>query len=260
MQAALKQLAKEVLPQPVVNWIKDRRNVGDEVAMVAYLCRKLPAGTMVDVGGHFGTSAQRFLDLGWSVVAYEPDPKNRAEFVRNIGSNPRVQLSTCAVSNEEKSGLQLFSSPVSTGISGLSAFHESHVPTATVDVVRLDHDLKRREVSRVDFLKIDIEGFDFFALQGFDWTMRPRFALYEFENHKTKPLGYTLADSAAYMQSNGYHLLYSVWEPIVQYGVQHTWRGLSLDQPADVEQSWGNVLCFRDRADRDACMARYGRR
>lgn len=215
-------------------------------------------GVLVDVGAHSGAVSTMFLDLGWSVVAYEPDPSNRREFERRVGGNGRVELSTSAVSDKPSSSASFFTSTTSTGISTLAAFHDSHEPTAVVDVVTLAEDLRLRRVKRVDFLKIDIEGFDFFALKGFDWSYEPRFVLYEFEDRKTVQLGYSLSDSSAYVADRGYHLVYSVWEPIVEYGTRHRWRGLFGTPPADASACWGNVLCFRHEADAVACMKKFG--
>jgi hypothetical protein len=120
--------------------------------------------------------------------------------------------------------------------------------------------LRARSVERVDFLKIDIEGYDFFALKGFDWSYNPRFVLYEFEDRKTVRLGYSLADSVAFMAGLGYHVVYSVWEPIIEYGTRHRWRGLFPTPPADIDNCWGNVLAFRDSADAAACMSQYSAR
>jgi FkbM family methyltransferase len=198
-----------------------------------------------------------FLDRGWYVVAYEPDPANREQFVRRVGPHPRVQLSAAAVSDKPGKSASLYTSSVSTGISALAAFHESHEATAAVDVVSLSDDLRARQVQRVDFLKVDIEGFDLLALRGFDWTYAPRFVLYEFEDRKTLPLGYSLTDSSAYAADRGYHLVYSVWEPIVEYGAHQRWRGLYSAPPSDVTACWGNVLCFRDQADAARCMRRF---
>ncbi len=181
---------------------------------------------LVDVGAHQGTVTGLFVDLGWSVIAYEPDPSNREKFEQRFGSHPRVALSSSAVSDSPAKSASFFTSPVSTGVSTLAAFHESHEQTTSVDVVTLAEDLRSRGLKNVDFLKIDIEGFDYFALKGFDWTYEPRFVLYEFENRKTVPQGYSLADSAAFVIEHGYHLVYSVWEPIVEYGTHHEWRGL----------------------------------
>ncbi|MBI3216039.1 MAG: FkbM family methyltransferase [Mycobacterium sp.] len=241
------------------SWISDWI---EEAEIVASLADDPVASNpvLVDVGAHYGTVTTLFLDKGWSVVAYEPDPANREQFLRNVDPDSAVQLSTAAVSDKAVDSASFFTSSVSTGVSTLSAFHESHEATADVQVVTLAEDLRRRQVSRVDFLKIDIEGFDFFALKGFDWTYRPRFVLYEFEDRKTAPLGYSLDDSGAYMTELGYHLVYSVWEPIIEYGTRHHWRGLSSAPPPDASACWGNVLCFRERSDAQRCLKLFGSR
>jgi FkbM family methyltransferase len=215
---------------------------------------------LVDVGAHFGDVTAMFLERDWGVVAYEPDPSNRERFERRVGAHPSVQLSAAAVSDKSAASATLFTSSTSTGISTLAAFHESHEPTAMVDVVMLAEDLRARRIQRVDFLKVDIEGFDLFALKGFDWTYAPRFVLYEFEDRKTVSLGYSLADSSAYATERGYHLVHSVWEPIVEYGTRHRWRGLFSAPPSDVAMCWGNVLCFRDQADAARCLQKFGSR
>lgn len=266
--SALRSAIVSQLPKPVVNRLRalknafNSRHTIDEAEIVALLAarRHEPYSVLVDVGAHHGMVSARFLGMGWSVVAYEPDPSNRAEFQRRIGCPAALELSSAAVSDKPAQAASFFASPVSTGISSLSAFHKSHTKSATVEVVTLAADLRARGVSRVDFLKIDIEGFDFYALKGFDWTLQPRYVLYEFEDHKTIPLGYSLADSTRFVDVQGYHLVYSVWEPIVQYGTSHRWRGLYTTPPADVAQCWGNVLCFREQADAESCLTMFGSR
>jgi FkbM family methyltransferase len=234
----------------------------DESEIIARLA---PSGrkserVLVDVGAHHGDVTALFLEKDWSVVAYEPDPTNRRQFEARVGKDPRVQLSSCAVSENSTSAMTLYTSQVSTGISSLSPFDSSHEPTAVCEVVTLAEDLRKRHVERVDFLKIDIEGFDLFALKGFDWTYEPRYVLCEFEDRKTDLLGYSLSDSSSYLTQRGYHLVYSVWEPIIQYGARHRWRGLFLSPPDDVESCWGNILCFREESDLTLCMQKFGRR
>lgn len=254
------------LPRPVADRLRAAKRAlitdwADEPQIIAKIVAARPGppdGMLVDVGAHWGAVTELFLELGWSVVAYEPDPCNREQFQQRVGLNPRVQLSSAAISDTPTKSASLFTSPTSTGISTLSAFHDSHEPTTTVEVVTLREDLSAREVRRVDFLKVDIEGFDLFALKGFDWTYAPRFVVFEFEDRKTCPLGYSLADSSLFAASHGYNLIYSVWEPIVEYGTRHRWRGLFTDPPLDSSECWGNVICFRDKADADYCVNRFG--
>ncbi len=263
---ALRSAVISFLPQPVADRLRGvkaamaSRHFIDEAEIIASLAESMPpsGSVLVDVGAHHGTVTERYLRMGWSVIAYEPDPSNRQEFQTRIGSPPGLQLSSAAVSDRPAESVSLYASPASTGISSLSAFHESHTPTAEVEVVTLAEDLPARGVTRVDFVKVDIEGFDYFALKGFDWTHRPRFVMYEFEDRKTVPLGYSLADSSAYVAKHGYHIVYSVWEPIIEYGTRHKWRGLFTAPPVDVAACWGNVLCFRETADAESCLRNFG--
>jgi len=254
----IRRTAARVLPLPVSNWLRDRDHF-DEVAMVSKLCRGIRNGVMVDVGAHTGSATGRFVELGWRVIAYEPDAKNRAEFLRRMSRYPGVELSSSAVSDKESDSTPFYSSDVSTGISGLHAFHPSHVAAQTVSTVTLAADLERRKVDRVDMIKVDVEGFDFFVLKGMNWALKPRYVVYEFEDRKTQPLGYTLPDSAKFMQDQGYSLLYSVWEPITEYGAHHAWRGLFETPPADIGSCWGNMVCFANESDRQACLAANAR-
>lgn len=254
----VKRFAKAILPRPVIAQYRHRRQV-DEVNMLAAICTP-GDGVMIDVGGHTGGATAQFVDLNWRVVAYEPDPVNRAAFIKRFGQNPKVQISENAVSQFEDEQVTLYTSEISTGISGLSAFHESHRAAGVVSTVRLDEDLKRRGIKKVDVLKVDVEGFDYFVLLGFDWSLRPRMGVYEFEERKTRPLGYKLSDTVEFVTAKGYQVLYSVWEPIQRYGIEHTWRGLYRDPPEDHEDCWGNVLFFDLEIDRDKVERLFARR
>lgn len=248
------RILKSSLTSP--NWIDET----EIIARLSPLSTESSPLILVDVGAHFGNVTKNFLNRGWSVVAYEPDPANRDEFNRLVGTHPRVEISAAAASDKATKSAYWYTSPVSTGISTLAAFHDSHQPTANVDVVTLSEDLRHRGVQSVDFLKIDTEGFDYFALKGFDWSYSPRFVVYEFEDRKTIPLGYSLADSTAYVAARGYHLVYSVWEPIIEYGQRHRWRGLFTTAPSDIGSCWGNVLCFRDETDLERCLQKFSSR
>ncbi len=255
--ASLRSSIIDRIPSPIANRLRSlknysRRDFVDEADLIRKIESSRPSppnSVLVDVGAHHGVVTSIFLNKGWSAVAYEPDPLNRKAFERRVGKHPRVQLSSSAVSDEPSESASFFTSTVSTGISALAPFHGTHEPTATVKVVSLADDLQDRGVECVEFLKIDIEGYDFFALKGFDWKNKPRFVLYEFEDRKTVPLGYSLEDSSSFVRELGYHVIYSVWEPIVEYGSRHRWRGFFSEPPADAGECWGNVLCFRDPQD-----------
>src|SRR3546814_302056 len=121
--------------------------------------------------------------------------------------------------------------------------------------------LFRSDIDGVDFLKVDTEGHDLFALKGFPWErFRPAVIECEFEDAKTVPLGYTFHDMARFLLEKGYRVLVSEWHPIIRYGVRHDWRRL-VAYPCELsdEVAWGNILAFRDPVDESKLAAVIGK-
>ena len=197
-------------------------------------------GTMLDVGAHFGSSLAPFLAAGWSVHAFEPDPSNRAFLASGY---PGAKIDPRAVSEVDGEEVSLYTSDVSTGISTLSPFHATHMPTTKVRTVRLDTYLREHNITQVDFLKTDVEGTDLFALRSFPWTrIHPKAVVCEFEDNKTVRLGHDVHDIAKFLEEQGYSVLVSEWEPITEYGREHVWRRFTR-YPAEIpSNSWGNLI------------------
>jgi FkbM family methyltransferase len=211
------------------------------------------SGVVVDVGAHHGLAISPFLETGWIGFAIEPDPDNRVMLKANC---PVLTIDPRAVAEVDGQTVSLFTSKVSSGISTLSAFHASHKVTATVETVRLDTFLQQHQVSEVDFLKIDIEGYDLFALRSFPWaTHRPKIIVCEFEDKKTIPLGYDVISMAQFIKEKGYEVVVSEWEPIVEYGQQHTWKRFTKALETVNKESWGNLIAvlpdFTEDLDRE---------
>lgn len=227
----------------------------DETSAIARLFSgALRGSTMIDVGAHIGTALEPFLDDGWRVFAFEPDEKNRGNLLKRLSGHRNwrnVMLDTRCVSNKSQHDLSFYRSDESTGISGLSAFHESHVESQRVDTVTLTDFFEDKPIAAVDFLKIDTEGFDYFVLQGFPWSrLKPAVIECEFEDLKTVPLGYTFHDLASFLVGKGYAVYVSEWHPVLRYGIRHDWNRL-VRYPCELanEKGWGNLLAFREPID-----------
>ncbi len=145
-----------------------------EVAFVKAIVK--PGDTVLDVGAHIGvysTLLAQLVGTSGKVIAYEPQPRI---LELNAKSYPQLVVRPCAVSNkagtitfvaERSSGLSHVGVPPSGGEFGVDC---SPLPpeggTPTVTTVTLDDEFKELQLSKVDFLKIDIEGHEEFALQG----------------------------------------------------------------------------------------------
>jgi FkbM family methyltransferase len=203
-------------------------------------------GVMVDVGAHFGESLSPYLERGWKIHAFEPDPTNRKRLKQNVeGKN--IQLYECAVSDREDDGVAFFASPESDGISGLSAFRETHHQVDTVRLTTLTRVLSEANESKVDYLKIDTEGHDLFVLRGFPWSrIQPDVVMCEFEDSKTIPLGYNYIKIGDYLLGKGYIVFLSEWFPIKRYGANHKWRQWrSYPCQLQDKNGWGNLVAFK---------------
>lgn len=218
----------------------------DETAIIAELVDGRE-GVMIDVGAHHGAAMRPFVERGWTVYAFEPDQMNREVLTRRFGNHSNVFIDSRAVSDVADKEVTFYRSDVSSGISGLHAFHESHRPAQKVTTTTLSVLCHQRQLSDVDFLKIDAEGHDLFVLDGYDWGREPPDVVEcEFEDKKTVPLGYDFNDLATRLTGLGYDVWVSEWHPVVQYGVVHDWRGLS-HYPCQLENNaWGNLLAFRN--------------
>jgi FkbM family methyltransferase len=204
-------------------------------------------GLMVDVGANFGNSLDVYLGKGWTVHAFEPDPNNRAKLELLWPNCERLVINPQAVSDRDGLVVPLYASDESTGISSLSAFTDGHRQVAEVSTVTLTTYMESAKIEHVDFLKVDVEGFDKFVLDGFPWERdRPEAVLVEFEDSKTVPLGYAVGDLVEVLRAQGYTVYVSEWHPIVRYGIAHDWKSLSRHDPdVDLSGTWGNLVAFR---------------
>jgi FkbM family methyltransferase len=212
---------------------------------------------LIDVGANFGNSCDIFIGKGWMVHAFEPDPNNRAVLQETWPDEERLIVNEEAVSDVAGQVVPFYASDESSGISGLSAFTEGHEQITEVVTTTLRDYYSSAGLDHVDFLKVDVEGFDKFVLDGFPWEAdRPEVVLVEFEDDKTVPLGYTAHDLADSLLAQGYTVYVSEWHPIVRYGVAHDWRWLLLyDADLPLASTWGNMIGFREAPDPDELHA-----
>jgi FkbM family methyltransferase len=233
----------------IVSRERDEHISVDETGVVAHLlsARTGRTHTMLDVGAHIGTSAAYFNRLDWMIHCFEPDPVNRAALEAEYGDKANVVIDSRAVSDEPASDVSFYKSEESTGISALHAFRDTHRPANRVDVTTISDYVKAWGINKVDFLKIDVEGFDFSVLKGVPWDhIKPDVIECEYEDAKTRALGHTWEDIARFLRDMGYAVYISEWHPIIRYGVAHDWRRI-VPYPgrAIPTESWGNILAFR---------------
>jgi len=132
-----------------------------------------PDDVFIDVGANVGNwtlAAARAVGKGGRVLAFEPVPRVAETLRKTVKANRLQQVKVFEMALAEASGTRPFSveSP-NTGGSRLGAmsddpsrfFEHIHVTTGKLDeVAHTEH------LSRVDVIKIDVEGFEYAVLQG----------------------------------------------------------------------------------------------
>lgn len=143
-----------------------------------------PGDTVVDCGANVGLFTKLALKQGADrVVAIEPDPANVACLESNLGpeiAEGRVVVVKAGLWNK-KTRLTFYESL--DGNSGKHTF-VLELPNANkiegLPVLPLDDIVANLKLDRVDFIKMDIEGSERFAIQGATGTLRrfkPRMAI-----------------------------------------------------------------------------------
>ena len=138
---------------------------------LAFLRAQVPVGgVFVDIGAHVGTYAvvlAGHVGAGGKVIAVEPHPVAFARLSFNRASSGFAQVTLLAAAAGPSDGEVL----IETDGDNLGASHIVSGPPSTgairVPSLRLERIVAEAGVSRVDALKIDIEGFEDRVLTGF---------------------------------------------------------------------------------------------
>lgn len=155
-------------------------------------------GLALDVGGHVGLWSMRLARAFDKVVAFEPAPAHRACFERNLAAELAaggVELRPYALGSYDGT-VGLDGTP---GSSGDTTVNEkgANVPLRRFD----DIDPGRR----VDFVKLDCEGYELFALQGMQAMLerdRPC-VIVEQKPGKAQQFGLGERDAVAFLEGLG---------------------------------------------------------
>ncbi|MCJ7856664.1 FkbM family methyltransferase [Lachnospiraceae bacterium NSJ-143] len=127
--------------------------------------------SVLDIGANLGMFTLRALRKGAVVYAYEPTPsifKILEQNIKNNGFNSKVALFNNAVFNEEKT-IEFSITEGTCGQSNNLFSKEGTLGSVMVKTVVIDEHLKH--VEKIDIIKMDIEGSEYFALKGMRKTI-----------------------------------------------------------------------------------------
>jgi len=152
---------------------------------------------VIDAGGGWGDTALYFAHAAGAqgrVFTFEFTPENLEIFNRNLNMNPdlatRIELDQRALWDVSGKVFDYTSHGPGTSLDN-NRHHDNPGESLQVTTVSIDDLVKEKNLAKVDFIKMDIEGAELNALKGAEQTIRtfkPRLAisLYHKENDLTE--------------------------------------------------------------------------
>lgn len=147
----------------------------------------------VDIGGHIGLWSMHLVKMFDEVVAFEPVEAHRECFIQNVQG--KYTLHPYALGEKEKRA-SIEVDPKTTGGAHLVNGHDIRVKT--LDSFEL----------KPDFIKIDVEGYELFVIQGGEQTIRTHKPVIILEQKPSLAERYNLCrlDATELLKKWGYNL------------------------------------------------------
>ena len=123
---------------------------------------------ILDVGANIGCTSLLFSDLGDRVVAFEPLPRTFELLQKNISSAKKDNIKTLplALGDEDREAQMYFLDANRSMAFVLDRTSRDDRPAAVIQIKRLDDLFPEIGFERLDFIKIDVEGYELRVLEG----------------------------------------------------------------------------------------------
>lgn len=188
---------------------------GFESAELHFLQRCLrPGMTVLDIGAHHGLYslvACKSVHPRGHVHSFEPSPRERRLLERNLRVNlcGNVSVHAKALGATRGRATLFLVEGILDGCNSLRSPGECRNTRAIeVDVVSLDEFTQENAISRVDFIKMDVEGAELSVLQGASRLLRSPvrpLILAEISDLRTQPWGYPAREILEFLEQKGFH-------------------------------------------------------
>lgn len=185
-----------------------------EESELKFLRKFLKKGdSFIDIGANIGLftlHASMIVGNEGCVYSFEPTPRTFDRLKENIDLNLCQNVTAENIGLSDKSGIMSFNTSV-LGYDAWNSFADLNeigdVITIDVRVIMLDQYLSEKKLVNIDFVKIDVEGWELFVLKGANNLLsseRAPVLMIEFTENNAFAAGYYCGELYDYVKSFGY--------------------------------------------------------
>jgi FkbM family methyltransferase len=124
---------------------------------------------ILDVGTNIGETLLNFSKLTGSVgtvIGFEPVKRNYNKCVENISLNKFKNVTVFPVALSDRDETLYFQHAENYNSGGIYMQKSGNTNTDEVSAIMLDHFVEEHKLNKVDFIKIDVEGFEVNVVKG----------------------------------------------------------------------------------------------
>ena len=203
-------------------------------------------GDIIDVGANEGQWASMALEAisDRPLHCFEPARSNFETLRQNLGSRPNVVLNHCGLGEETKDIEFNFYPDSPTRSTAFFVEDRYKKERISVSIVRGDDYVSQKDIHKISFLKIDVEGMEIEVLRGFAGTMKAgKIQAVQFEHGQYHIITrHFLKDFVDLFRASHYGVF-----RILPHGLQ----ALHYDVESDERFTGENFLAVRDDIQRE---------
>ncbi|MCZ2356577.1 MAG: FkbM family methyltransferase [Bacteroidia bacterium] len=169
---------------------------------------------ILDIGTNIGTTLLRFADRVGSngyVYGFEPDVINYKSCFKNISLNnfSNIEVNNIGLGDSNNVFLLVVDTPTNRGGNRIVIGNTTNKESIEIKVQKLDDWITSKDISKINVIKIDVEGFEFKVLKGGIETIQKfkPIMFIELDDNNLKAVGNSAKELIALVESLNYSII-----------------------------------------------------